>query len=84
MKVLPWSMSIFSSFFSTGLSFSFLPPAAGFLVLFADMLKQRVIWPRDGCRQVCRLGNLSSRDIRMNSEETRPHTSFEADSEEWD
>lgn len=79
-------MSIFNSFFSTGtgLSFAFLPPAAGCLVAFADMLKHRLMWLRDGCRQVCRLGSLNSRNIRMNSEGTNPLASFEADSEEWD
>lgn len=77
-------MSIFNSFFSTaGLSFAFLPPPAGCLVAFADMLKHRAIWLRDGCRQACRLGNLNSRNIRMNSGGTNPLASFEADSEEW-
>lgn len=77
-------MSIFNSFLSTGLSFAFLP-AAGCLVAFADMVKpwHWVVRLRDRCRQACKLGNLKSRIIRMNSGETRPHTSFEADSEEW-
>lgn len=83
MEDVPCSMSIFNSFFSTGLSFAFLPPAAGCLVAFADILKHRIRRPRDGCRQVCRLGNLNSRNTRMNSEETNPLTSFEADSEKW-
>lgn len=41
-------MSIFNSFFSAGLSFPLLRPA-GCLVVFADMVKRRVVWLRGRC-----------------------------------